>query len=471
LIKSVKEDTEAIKTDTIIIKQDTSQIAGLVQEIGLLRLQISHLEDHGGSGGLLLERFLAQSTTYAESVADTGDFDAVEFRRDPASLMPEEGGASDLESTHASDDLDEPDRAREIHSRHNREQSQQTSPFPMRQPLPLAAAPIVPQARDAHGLRPPDHFPVDLPADPPKGGNPLISQSNEPKGRKPQSQLDRKAIEIAARARGKLSEDEKRQLDKELLLLLEGNQNWRSAVPGANFFNWNNVGTLSEVMALLDRGADPSAQTGAGEALKNIQCPALLIEIKSARRLEVIQLLLSRGADANGEGNNYYDSPLHAAASNRNLPAIELLVNYGADVNAQSNYFGNALHGAAVAGNLPAVELLVKLGADVNARGGYYGNALQAASCLCTVDAVRILLAHGADVNARGGAFSSALIAASSLCKVENVRTLLEHGADVHVSCDGFGSALDRALRYQYATPSDKAATIDLLRKHGATEM
>jgi hypothetical protein len=90
----------------------------------------------------------------------------------------------------------------------------------------------------------------------------LISQSNEPKEWKPQQLgLDRKAMEIATGPRGKLSTGEKRQLDKELLLLLEGNQNLRNAVLGANSFLKNNVGTLSDVMA-LDRGADPSAQTG-----------------------------------------------------------------------------------------------------------------------------------------------------------------------------------------------------------------
>jgi hypothetical protein len=144
LVKSLKEDTEAIKADTIT-KQDTSQIAGLIQEIGHLRLQIFHLEDHGGGGGLLLDRFLTQSETHAESVVDTGDFDAVEFRESPAPPMLEEGGASDLESTHAADDPDEPDQAREMHSRQNQEQM---SPFPMRQPSPppRGIAPILPQA-------------------------------------------------------------------------------------------------------------------------------------------------------------------------------------------------------------------------------------------------------------------------------------------------------------------------------------
>jgi hypothetical protein len=130
-------------TRTMIANCEARQRRG--RRAFLCILQVFHLEDHGGGGSLLLDRFLTQSETHAESVVDTGDFDAVEFRRGPAPPMLEEGGASDLESTHAADDLDEPDQAREMHSRQNQEQM---SPFPMRQPSPPSPgiAPILPQA-------------------------------------------------------------------------------------------------------------------------------------------------------------------------------------------------------------------------------------------------------------------------------------------------------------------------------------
>jgi ankyrin repeat protein len=133
-----------------------------------------------------------------------------------------------------------------------------------------------------------------------------------------------------------------------------------------------------------------------------------------------------------------------------------------------NGYYGNALQAAARRDNLPVIELLVKLGADINAQGGDCDNALP--SCHGTADTVRLLLEHDADVNARGGKYLTALIAASRRCRVENVRTPLEHGADVHVKDKFWGSTLEAALNRPNATSPNKAATADLLRKHGATE-
>jgi len=80
LIRDIKKDTTdikdisaAIKTETVQIshiKQDTSQISRLVQEISLLRRR---LDQHGEYN--VLQRFLAESTSYAESVIDPPNSD------------------------------------------------------------------------------------------------------------------------------------------------------------------------------------------------------------------------------------------------------------------------------------------------------------------------------------------------------------------------------------------------------------
>lgn len=169
-------------------------------------------------------------------------------------------------------------------------------------------------------------------------------------------------------------------------------------------------------MALLDRGADPSARTGgSAKAWTLTQFSALVIEITNAGRLEVIRLLLSRGAEVNARG---------------------------------SDYDGNALQAAARRDHLPVIELLVKLRADINARGG------DCDSCHGTADTVRLPLEHGTDVNARWAKYPTALIIAPHRCRVENVRILLEHGADIHVKDKFWGSALEAAPnRPQYSVP------------------
>ena len=86
MLFTVKEDTADIKADTTVIRQDTaqipsikhdtSQIADLIEEIALLRSQVADLEQHDRSGGVILQRFLDESTSYAESIIDEGRDDA-----------------------------------------------------------------------------------------------------------------------------------------------------------------------------------------------------------------------------------------------------------------------------------------------------------------------------------------------------------------------------------------------------------
>jgi ankyrin repeat protein len=71
---------------------------------------------------------------------------------------------------------------------------------------------------------------------------------------------------------------------------------------------------------------------------------------------------------------------LRWACKRGHLEIVQLLLEKGADVNAQGGEYGNALYAAADGGHLEIVQLLLEKGADINAQGGYYGNALQAAA-------------------------------------------------------------------------------------------
>ncbi|KAJ7867409.1 ankyrin repeat-containing domain protein [Mycena olivaceomarginata] len=175
--------------------------------------------------------------------------------------------------------------------------------------------------------------------------------------------------------------------------------------------------------------------------------------------LEVVALLLKKGADPNAQGGEY-GTALQAASlhdimrcatewvptggrfsrsddpvmDQKYLKIITLLLNKGADPNAQCGEYGTALQAASYRGNLEVVALLLEKGADPNAQAGEYGTALQAASYRGNLEVVVLLLEKGADPNAQCGVYGTALRAASASKQpalAEKIKKLLlAKGAD-----------------------------------------
>jgi len=88
---------------------------------------------------------------------------------------------------------------------------------------------------------------------------------------------------------------------------------------------------LSFIRALLELGADPNYQDDAG-------FPSLIATTSTERpdKCELVEVLLSRGADIQQRGVNDY-TPLHYAAARNDVKLIELLLSRGADPNARTN--------------------------------------------------------------------------------------------------------------------------------------
>jgi ankyrin repeat protein len=111
---------------------------------------------------------------------------------------------------------------------------------------------------------------------------------------------------------------------------------------------------LPSVRALLELGADPNYQDHAG-------FPSLIAALSSARadRYQVIELLLSFGADIQQRGVNDY-TPLHYAATTDDLRAIELLLAHGADPGARTriDHHATPLEEAQILGRSKAVQAL-----------------------------------------------------------------------------------------------------------------
>ena len=90
----------------------------------------------------------------------------------------------------------------------------------------------------------------------------------------------------------------------------------------------------------------------------------------SLDEIEVVKLLLSRGADVNLK-SKYGHTPLHLAAikTASNPDKIDVLVHAGANVNAMNSSGETPLHNATDFAHFKAAKRLIEAGADVNAHG------------------------------------------------------------------------------------------------------
>jgi len=169
-----------------------------------------------------------------------------------------------------------------------------------------------------------------------------------------------------------------------------------------------------------------------------------LLQAAEHSSLEIISLLLDRGADINAIGGDY-GTALGAATSTGNKEIVSLLLDRGADINAAGGKYGTALGEAALRGNKEIISLLLDRGADINAVGGNYGTALGAAAYTGEKEIVLLLLDRGADINTIGGNYGTALGAAAYTGEKEIVLLLLDRGADINTIGGNYGTALGAA--------------------------
>ena len=161
------------------------------------------------------------------------------------------------------------------------------------------------------------------------------------------------------------------------------------------------TGTVAEVRELVDAaGCDVNKPFNGG----NPRCDTPL---HSAARyninVDVLEYLVSKGANVNArKGDNQY-TPLHCAAeSNTNVGVLKCLISYGADIHARSNGGHTPLHCAVISNpNIGVLQYLVSQGVDIHARsnGGY--TPLHHAIRNPDVGVLKYLISQGADVNAK----------------------------------------------------------------------
>jgi ankyrin len=131
-------------------------------------------------------------------------------------------------------------------------------------------------------------------------------------------------------------------------------------------------GHVEVVGLLLERGADPnrSGSTSrlpwSGIPLEMALLPAGAADHTVGRRLEIATLLVENGADVDvrGLGGRTF---LHGAAEEGNLASAKFLLDHGAKVDAADSLGFTPLHAAVENAHLELAELLLSGGADANA--------------------------------------------------------------------------------------------------------
>ena len=268
------------------------------------------------------------------------------------------------------------------------------------------------------------------------------------------------------------------------------------------------LGDLNRVKALLDQ--DPSLANrlsdycgyylGSGAPLRNAAAKG---------HLEIVRLLLARGADPNlpEEGIAPKGHALYAAVYNRHIEVARLLLEHGAYPNPEVESSADALSIALMNGDEPMIDLLCSYGAARNVQlMAHYGDVRTAAAVFAANPAlagdpgalasaagnghegfVRLMLRHQPDLATRLGVGGrtrelTELLFAHGMNPsrpdwlritplhrfaesgdVENAAMFIDHGADLHARDEELSST-----PLGYAAKFGKILMVELLLRRGA---
>lgn len=188
------------------------------------------------------------------------------------------------------------------------------------------------------------------------------------------------------------------------------------------------------------------------------------LQLASARgQTDLIEVMLSRGADAN-EANAKGKTALMLAASSGRTDTAKLLLSRGAVVDARDVDGMTALMVAASGGYTDTVKMLLQSGADINGQNKYGATAVANAVFFGHPETVRALLTHPVRVT-RTAAEESMLIAAG-LGHTSIVEMLLNYGVDINARGKMQRTALMAAINFGH-----KNTVALLLARHPNLEL
>jgi uncharacterized protein len=206
---------------------------------------------------------------------------------------------------------------------------------------------------------------------------------------------------------------------------------------------------MMSINAFLDAGINPNAQNATDGR-------TALINAAARGDLEVVKVLVQRGADVNVKDKQGYTALFHAIEAMYDDVALVLLSQPGLDPNARGLNGSTALLKYVWRDRKDAVEKLLEHRADVNAQDADGDAPLHGAAQNGNVEILNLLLDKGADPNVKNKLGGTPLMWAAVFGNETAAERLLERGADASLKdADGM-TALDWARKNK----RDKAAAV-----------
>uniref|UniRef100_A0A674ASL5 Ankyrin 1 n=1 Tax=Salmo trutta TaxID=8032 RepID=A0A674ASL5_SALTR len=212
-------------------------------------------------------------------------------------------------------------------------------------------------------------------------------------------------------------------------------------------------GKVDVVELLLERGANPNA------AGKNGLTP-LHVAVHH-NNLDVVKLLVSKGGNAHSTARNGY-TPLHIAAKQNQMEAAGCLLQYGASANAESLQGVTPLHLASQEGQPDMVALLISKQGNVNLGNKNGLTPLHLVAQEGHVGIADTLVKQGASVYTASRMGYTALHVACHYGNIKMVKFLLQQQAHVNSKTRVGYTPLHQAAQQGHTD------IVTLLLKHGA---
>ncbi len=178
---------------------------------------------------------------------------------------------------------------------------------------------------------------------------------------------------------------------------------------------------IMSINAFFDARINPNAQDHDGRTA--------LISAAARGDLEVVNVLVQRGADVNVKDKRGYTALFHAIEAMYDDVALVLLSQPTLDPNARGKNGATALISYVWRTRRDAVEKLLERGADVNAQDADGDAALHGAAQMGDVEIINLLLDKGADPNMKNRLGGTPLMWAAVFGNESAAVRLLERGA------------------------------------------